>query len=326
MELIKQGTKIDFVGKMKIWFIISGVLTIGSILFLILRGGPNLGIDFAGGTSIQVKFNKPTQTEAIRGALGKINLGESTIQQIGAGSSTEFLIRTEATSSELKGITDQFEETFATAFGKGAFEIRKSESIGPKAGKDLRQKGILALSFSFLGMLIYVAWRYEFRFALGGILALIHDTIVTLGAVTLLGREFSLTMIAALLTLVGFSINDTVVVFDRIRENMRKSTRKPLAEVMNESINQTLSRTILTSLTVVLVLVALFIFGGEVINDFAVAMLIGVVFGTYSSIFIASPIVLVWEHYKPSARKKDNKSSSEPASTSARPPGRKKEK
>lgn len=304
MELIKPGTKFDFVGKMKLFLIISIVAVAASILLLIVRGGPNLGIDFAGGTSFQIKFNQPTTTDKVRATLKTIDLGDSTIQQIGAGGNTEFLIRTEASSSDLKGITGKFEDTFTAAYGKSAFEIRKTESVGPKAGKDLREKGILALCFSFLGMLVYVAWRYEFRFAVGGILALVHDVIVTLGAITLLGREFTLTIIAALLTLVGFSINDTVVIFDRIRENMRKSPKKDLGTVMNESVNQTLSRTILTSLTVFLVLVALYFVGGDVINDFAVTLLIGVVVGTYSSVFVASQFVLIWERFRPSKRKK----------------------
>lgn len=302
MELIKPNINIDFVGKMKMWISISAVLVVASILFLIVRGGPNLGIDFSGGTSVQIQFKQATTTDKIRQTLKAINLENSTIQRIGAGAS-EFLIRTDLTADDLKGVTEKIEDTFAASYGKGNFEIRRTEAVGPKAGKDLRQKAVLALCFSFIGMLIYIAWRYEFRFALGGILALVHDVIVTFGVITLLGREFTLTIIAALLTLVGFSINDTVVIFDRIRENMRKSSsRKDLGQITNESINQTLSRTILTSLTVFIVVLSLFIFGGEIINDFALTLLIGVVVGTYSSIFIASSTVLVWERYKPSRK------------------------
>jgi preprotein translocase subunit SecF len=180
--------------------------------------------------------------------------------------------------------------------------MRKVEVVGPKAGKDLRQKGFLALGFALLGMLIYITWRYEFRYALGGIVALVHDVIVTVGVFTFLNGEFTLTVIAALLTIIGFSINDTVVVFDRIRENIRKNPRQNLSDFINASINQTLSRTILTSLTVFLVVLALYLFGGTVIHDFAFVLLVGVVFGTYSSVFIASPLVLVWEKYSPSRR------------------------
>ncbi|MFB3926342.1 MAG: protein translocase subunit SecF, partial [Syntrophales bacterium] len=229
----------------------------------------------------------------------------SVIQQVGSKESHEFLLRTEIITQDLKGLTERIEEVMTSAFGKGAFEVRKAEVVGPKAGRDLARKGLMALIFANLGMLIYIAWRYEFRFALGGIIALVHDVIVTAGVFTLLGKEFTLTIIAALLTIVGYSINDTVVVFDRIRENMKKSTKQGLRDIINSSINQTLSRTLLTSLTVVLVLVALFFFGGEVIHDFAFTLLIGVVFGTYSSIFIASPLVLVWESFRTSRRKRE---------------------
>jgi preprotein translocase subunit SecF len=305
MELIKPGININFIGRMKMFFFISIILTVASILFLVLRGGPNLGIDFAGGTSLQIKFNQATTIDKIRQTLDSINLGKnSIIQQVGSKGDNEFLLRTEVTTSDLKGLTDKIEETLSAAYGKGAIEIRKAEVVGPKAGKDLSRKGFLALCFSFIGMLIYISWRYEFRFALGGILALIHDVIVTVGVFTLMGKEFTLTVIAALLTIVGFSINYTVVVFDRIRENIKKSTKGSLGEIMNASINQTLSRTILTSLTVVLVLLALLFFGGEVLRDFTITLLIGVVFGTYSSVFIASPLVLIWENYRPTLKKK----------------------
>jgi preprotein translocase subunit SecF len=186
------------------------------------------------------------------------------------------------------------------AFGKGSYEIRRVEVVGPKVGKDLTKKGLLAIVFSWVGMLIYIAWRFEFRYAAGGILALVHDVIITVGIFSILNKEFDLTIVAALLTIIGYSINDTIVVFDRIRENTRKNIKQTLGDTINASINQTLSRTILTALTVFLVVVVLFFFGGAVIHDFAFALLVGVIIGTYSSIFIASPIVLVWENIRPS--------------------------
>ena len=176
--------------------------------------------------------------------------------------------------------------------------------VGPKVGKDLTQKGILAVVFSWIAMLAYIAWRFEFRFAVGGIIALVHDTIITVGVLSLLRMEFSLVIVAALLTIIGYSINDTIVIYDRIRENMRKNIRQELAQVVNASINQTLSRTILTVLTVVLVLASILVFGGAVIFDFAFAILVGILVGTYSSIFIASPLVLAWERVSPSKRKR----------------------
>ena len=303
MELIKPGINIDFVGKMRMFFYFSIILTIASILFLVVKG-PNLGIDFAGGTSLQIQFKQPTSVDKIRATLDTIKLGESVIQQVGTQDKNEFLIRMQVTNHDLKAFTERIDQALTTAYGKDSFDVRKAEVVGPKAGKDLSRKGLLAVCFSFVGMLIYITIRYEFRYALGGIIALIHDVIVTVGVFTLMGKEFTLTVIAALLTIIGFSINDTVVVFDRIRENVRKGGKKSLAEIMNDSINQTLSRTILTSLTVFLVLVALFFFGGEVLKDFTITLLIGVVFGTYSSVFLASPLVLVWESYREAGKKK----------------------
>ncbi len=302
MELIKPGVNINFVGKMRVFFYFSITVTLLSIIYLMVRGGPNMGIDFAGGTSVQIKFHQATVIDKIRDSLKPIHLENSIIQQVGAGQDNEYLLRTEMSTSDLKGLHDQIAEAMAVVYGKDSFDMRKIEMVGPKAGKDLRQKGLLALCLALLGMLLYITWRYEFRYALGGIIALVHDVIVSVAVFTLFQREFTLTVIAALLTIIGFSINDTVVVFDRIRENVRKNPKQNLGEVINASINQTLSRTILTSFTVFIVVVVLYFFGGTVINDFAFIMLIGVIFGTYSSIFIASPLVLVWETYRPSKR------------------------
>jgi len=302
MELIKQDVNFDFVGKMYWFFYFSLAVILLSIIYLVVRGGPNMGIDFAGGTSVQIKFHQATTIDKIRSSLKAINLENSIIQQVGSEADHEYLLRTELSTSDLKGLQDHISEAITGVYGKNSFDMRKIEMVGPKAGKDLRMKGLLAICLAFLGMLLYITWRYEFRYALGGILALVHDVIVSVAVFTLFQREFTLTVIAALLTIIGFSINDTVVVFDRIRENVRKSPKKNLGEVINASINQTLSRTILTSLTVFIVVVVLYFFGGTVINDFAFVMIIGVIFGTYSSIFIASPLVLLWEKYVPSKR------------------------
>ena len=252
MELIKPGINVNFVGKMKMFFWFSIALTIVSLIYIIARGGPILGIDFAGGTVVQVKYSQATSVDKIREALKPINLEGSVVQEVGSKSENEYLLRIEMSSADLKGVSDKIEDAMATAYGKKGFEIRRIEAVGPKAGKDLTQKGILAVCFSLLGMLIYISWRYEFRFALGGIIALVHDVIVSVAFFTILGGEFTLTIIAALLTIVGYSINDTIVVFDRIRENLRKSPTQELGEIINASINQTLTRTILTSFTVFL--------------------------------------------------------------------------
>jgi len=301
MEFIKPGTNFDFVGKMKVAFGISMAMIVISIASIVWHGGLNYGIDFAGGTIIQVKFSTPFTIDKIREALRPLGLQGAIIQEYGQG---EILIRIAAGASEPTGLSDRVAQSLKGALGEKSVEMRRVEMVGPKVGQDLTRKALLAIFFSWVGMLLYIAWRFEFRFGLGAILALVHDTIITVGAFSILNKEFDLTIVAALLTIIGYSINDTIVVFDRIRENMRKDPKKDLAAVINESVNQTLSRTILTSLTVILVVVVLFFFGGAVIHDFAFPLLVGVTVGTYSSIFIASPLVLVWERYRPTGRKR----------------------
>lgn len=301
MEFIKSGSSINFVGKMKLAFAVSAVMIVISIASVLLHGGVNFGIDFAGGTLVQIKFDKEPSIDGIRTAFKTIGLEGSIIQSFGAN---EVVIRATESSDDLKGLSERMGEALATTFEKGSYEIRRVEVVGPKVGKDLTQKALFAIVFSWIGMLIYISWRFEFRYAVGGIVALVHDVIITVGAFSLLNKEFDLTIVAALLTIIGFSINDTIVVFDRIRENARKNMKQSLGDTINMSINQTLSRTILTTFTVFIVVVVLFFFGGAVIHDFAFALLVGVVIGTYSSIFIASPIILVWENIRPSSMKR----------------------
>jgi len=301
MELIKPGINFDFVGRMKLAFGISLAMIVVSIASIIWHGGLNYGIDFAGGTLVQLKFQKAVSAEQIRNAFRPIGLQNSIIQPFGEN---EVVVRVGEVAASGRELSLKIDESLKAALGQGAFEVRRVEVVGPKVGKDLTRKAILAIFFSWIGMLIYIAWRFEFRYAVGGILALVHDTVITIGAMSLLNKEFDLTIVAALLTIIGYSINDTIVVFDRIRENSRKNIKQPLAQVINDSINQTLSRTILTSLTVFLVLLALFFLGGAVIHDFSFALLVGIVVGTYSSIFVASPIVLLWEQLRPSRIKR----------------------
>ncbi|MDD4240408.1 MAG: protein translocase subunit SecF [Smithellaceae bacterium] len=299
MEFIKPGTHFNFVGKMKIAAVISAALIVVSILSVVLHGGLNFGIDFAGGTVIQIKFSKATPIEGIRKAFAGINVADAVIQEIGGN---EVIVRTN--QSMTKEFQAKVEEALSGQFGAGQFEIRRVEFVGPKVGKDLTNKAILAIIFSWIGMLVYIAWRFEFRFGVGAIIALIHDTIITIGALSLLNKEFTLTIVAALLTIIGYSINDTIVVFDRIRENRKKDLKRSMGDIINSSVNETLSRTILTSFTVFLVLLSLFFLGGPVIHDFAFALLVGIVIGTYSSIFIASPTVLAFESFRISKGKR----------------------
>ena len=298
MEFIKPGTNFDFVGKRNIAIGISIALIIISILSIVMHKGLNFGIDFAGGTIIQVKFTKTTGADVIRKTFQNIKIDDAIIQEIGQN---EVIVRTNQPMT--KELQAKVEEAMNGQFGTGNFEIRRIEFVGPKVGKDLTNKAILAIVFAWIGMLIYIAWRFEFRYGLGAIVALIHDTIITIGVLSLLNKEFTLVIVAALLTIIGYSINDTIVVFDRIRENRKKDLKKSLAEIINSSVNETLSRTILTAVTVFLVLLALFFLGGPVIHDFAFALLIGIVVGTYSSIFIASPIVLYFENLQLSKTK-----------------------
>ena len=301
MEIIKSETRINFVGMMKPAVILSIAVIIIGIASLIWHGGPNYGIDFAGGTLIQIKFQKETPTDKIRTAFRTIGFEGSIIQDFGP---KEVIVRTAESGADPKGLTSRVDDALLAAFGKGAYEVRRTEVVGPKVGRDLTRKALLAIIFSWLGILIYVGVRFEFRYALGGIVALIHDILITITFLSLFDKEFDLNIVAALLTIIGFSINDTIVVFDRIRENSRKNIRMPLMDIINTSVNQTLSRTILTSLTVLIVLLVLFFLGGAVIHDFTFTLLVGTIAGVYSTVFIASPIVLLFERIKPTGLKR----------------------
>jgi preprotein translocase subunit SecF len=301
MEIIKAETHFNFVRLMKPATILSVAVILIGIISLIWHGGPNYGIDFAGGSLIQVKFQSEPNADKIRGAFKNVGFEGSIIQQFGPN---EVIVRTAESGADPKGLTARVDEALTTAFGKGSYEIRRIEIVGPKVGKDLTRKAILAIVFSWIGILIYVGVRFEFRYALGGIIALVHDVLVTITFLSVFNKEFDLNIVAALLTIIGYSINDTIVIFDRIRENFRKNIKMPLMDVINMSVNQTLSRTILTSLTVFMVLLILYFFGGAVIHDFTFALLVGTVAGVYSTVFIASPIVLLFEKIKPSGLKR----------------------
>ena len=292
MDFIPPGTRIDFVGKRRYALLLSLLLIGAGLLSLLLHGGPRYGIDFAGGTLVQVKFSKAVGLKEIRKALQGLGFGDAVLQPF--GQEGEFLIRMKRTTGELRGLSARIEEAFRKQFGEGTFEIRRVEMVGPKVGRDLRVKGLKAIIFALVGILLYISWRFEFRFALGAVAALIHDVLVTVGIFSMTNREISLPVVAALLTIVGYSLNDTIVVYDRIRGNMRK-VQGVLEEVINRSINETLSRTILTSLTTLIVVVVLFLIGGGIVRDFAFALIVGVIVGTYSSIYIASPLVISLE-------------------------------
>lgn len=296
MEIIKPDTRYDFIGKKKftIWISIFAILiSFGSILF---HGGLKFGVDFAGGILIQIRFSKSVETSEVRNILDTIGLKDAMVQNFGG--ENEFLIRIEKKSGDLERLSRTIQATFQERFRDKTLEIRRVEVVGPKVGRDLKTKAIWATGLSFLAMLVYVAIRFrQFSYGLGGIVALIHDIIITFGAISILDLEFSLSLLAVILTIIGFSINDTIVIFDRVRENIKKMRKENLENIFNISINETLGRTILTSGTVMMVVLILFFFGGPVIHDFTSAMIVGLISGTYSTIYIASPVVLFWHNH-----------------------------
>ena len=302
MELIRPGTKIQFTHYRKLAIVLSTALNLAVLLALMIKG-PNLGVDFAGGTIVQLKFHQRVSIAEIRQALEKVNLGSGVVQNFGDPSANEYLIRLDKTSGELGALGEQIKKSLTDQFGADKFEMRRIESVGPKVGEDLRFRGTMSVIAATVMMGIYI-WvrfgsafgaKFGLHFGIGAVIALIHDILVTVGALMLANYEFDLTVIAALLTIVGFSVNDTVVICDRIRENLRKIRRETLESIINTSINETLSRTILTTGTALLVLLALYLLGGAVIRPFAFSLLVGFVSGVYSTIFIASPVILLWE-------------------------------
>lgn len=288
MRILKKATNIDFIGLRNVFYVISAVLVGGSILLLIFKG-LNYGVDFTGGTAIQVKVSQEVNISDLRKLSSDVGFKNSSVQNFGDEPGA-YLIRIEQKDAGVIGLENRLAEGFKKSFPSKSIVIESVESVGPKVGEELKKKGVLALIFSLIAILLYVAVRFDFRYSPGGIVALAHDAIFTLGVVSLLNIEFSLVTLAALLTIIGYSINDTIVIYDRIRENIHKHQGLPINQIVNLSVNETLSRTFLTSFTVLLAVLALFFFGGPVIHAFAVTMLVGVICGTYSTLGIATPI------------------------------------
>ena len=293
MEIVGQ-TSVDFMGKRNIAFAVSSVLVFLGILAVIgiLAGWANLGIDFAGGTAVQLKFDQSLGIEEARKALQTHGLGEAELQEFPQDQKLLIRVKTETTIED--EISKQIIEAFQTEFPNHGFVVDSSTSIGPTIGKKLQEDALIAIVLSLVGIILYIAVRFEFRFGVAAAIATFHDVLVVLGIYFLLDKEITLLVVTALLTLAGYSLTDTVIVFDRIRENLRRRRRETVSDIINNGINQVLSRTLVTTLTVVLVLVPLTLWGGEVLHDFSLALLIGVLVGTYSSIFVASPLLLLW--------------------------------
>jgi len=287
-------TSFDFMSKRRLAFTFSGFMVLVGIIALVqvARGTANLGIDFAGGTAVQLKFDQPVRIDEARKALEANGLGDAELQEFGQES--KLLIRVKASTTIEEKVAERVVGVFTKEVPANHFVVESSTEIGPTIGKKLQEDAFIAIVISFAGIIFYIAARFEFRFGIAAAIATFHDVLAVLGAFYLLDKEITLLVVTALLTLAGYSLTDTVVVFDRIRENLKTRRRDTEETMINNAINQVLSRTIVTSLTVVLVLIPLTVAGGEVLHDFSLALLWGVIFGTYSSVFVASPLLLLW--------------------------------
>ncbi|MCA9771421.1 MAG: protein translocase subunit SecF [Myxococcales bacterium] len=299
MELIPAHTNFPFIPNRRFGYIFSTSLSVLCIVVFFVRGGFNYGIDFAGGLNVHARFTEAVDAKAIRDAVGTAVPGDTVVQSFGGGVENEYLVRVEeASESDVADLGLRVTKAIEDRFGKDKVQVLSTESVGPQVGGELRKQGLEAFLFAMIGTLIYISFRFEVKYGVGAIVATFHDILVTVGAFVLLDKELTLPIVAAVLTVVGYSLNDTIVVYDRIRENLqRQGKRKTYEEVLNASINETLSRTILTSGTTLLVVVALFFLGGAVIHDFAFVLMVGIAIGTYSSIFVASPCLILWEDY-----------------------------
>lgn len=293
MEIIKSGTNIDFVGKRQMALFFSLALIAVTIASLVYKKGPNYGIDFAGGTQVIVKFSSDPATSALRDSLEAAQLGDLVVQDFGDGAG-EYLIRIEQGSGGKERLSVIIREKLKEDFGSDSFEVQSVEMVGPQVGGDLKEKALMAIIYAMVGILIYVSLRFEFRYAVGAVIALMHDVLITVGAFSVTNYEISLPVVAALLAVIGYSLNDTIIVYDRIRDNLKRAKKGEENSCINTSINETLSRTLLTSTTTLMVVAILFIYGGGVIHNFAFALMIGVLIGTYSSIFVASPVLIFY--------------------------------
>lgn len=337
MQFIKPGINIDFLGTRKKAFFISVTVILIGLFSIVANKGLNYGVDFAGGTLIQVKFDSAPDLDEIKSALNRIGLEKTTIQKYGEPTSYEYILRTNKPVVTADGFLKKFTDELTSVIN-AKVDVRRIEMVGPQVGKDLRGKALFAMFYAMLFITIYISGRFEYKwflsgvmaaalmgvvyifslfnlsipflitvafvvaivlcfvlklkYAMGAIIALIHDVFITVGMFSIMDKEFTLPIIAALLTIIGYSLNDTIIVFDRIRENIKKNPKKTFEENSNMSINETLSRTILTSFTTLTVVIMLFIFGGNIIHDFAFAMIVGVCIGTYSSIYVATPVLL----------------------------------
>ena len=291
----------DFVEKMSGAMRVSIALAVISVASLVYHQGPNWGVEFTGGTEIHIKLAKSLEPETLKRALGDAGFPSESVQRFGLPGDNEHLIQFApelATFDQISDFQKKLEALFAESEDFEGASIQRIDYIGPKVGKELVTKALLSILLASVVILLYLVARFEFGFAVGAVIALVHDTLITVGAISLADKEFTLAIVAALLTVIGYSVNDTIVIFDRIRENMGNFPEKGFRQLVNEGISQTLSRTLLTTVTVFIVLLPLFFLGGSVIHDFAFTLMVGVVVGTYSSVFVASAFVVYWRARK----------------------------
>ncbi len=295
---ILSKTKIDFIGWRRIAFATSTIISLLGILAIIqiARGAANLGIDFAGGTSVQLKFQRPVDLGQIRALLAANGLKDSDPQQFAGGD--RIMVRLKRAEGTQAGMSQRVQDIFSKEWPDNPFIVEGTNEVGPAIGRDLQKAALWAITISMMGIIAYIAWRFEFKFGVAAALATFHDVLAVMALFYGLNKEFTPLIVTALLTLAGYSLTDTVVVFDRIRENLRGRRRESPGDVINMSINEVLSRTVVTSLTVLLVLIALFFLGGDVLHDFSLALIAGVCVGTYSSWFVASPIIYEWRTWE----------------------------
>ena len=296
-HLISPNSNINFVGKRSIWISLSIVMIIATIVLFFTKG-LNYGIDFTGGAEVKVKVPTSWDTGKLRTTLEKGNLTGLKILQLGEAKESEYMIRAQEEGKDLNLVVKKIGDTLGTELKAGEYEIKAADIVGPSAGGLLRKNGFLAMFYALIAILLYVAVRFDFRYAPGAILALFHDAIIVIGIFIVTGKEFDLTVLAAVLALIGYSNNDTIIVYDRVRETLKLNPSLSIEEIVNQSVNQTLGRTIMTSLATLVSVAMLWAFGGHVLEPFSFALMCGIAVGTYSSIFIASSMVIVLTHYR----------------------------
>lgn len=291
----------DFIGRMWLFIAVSVLAVLGSIVLMATKG-LNFGTDFKGGVKLQYKFSSPVSESDVRRVIEPLNVGDFSVQKIGKPEENRIVIKMEQQEAP-EVIADKIPQALRAGISGADFTLEQQETVGPKAGAEMRRKAQLANIISWILILIYIGYRFDFAFAPGAIVALVHDVLVTLGAFALTGREVSLTVVAALLTITGYSVNDTIVIYDRVRENLEKHPKMGLRDLINLSVNETLSRTIITNFTVLLVVILIYVFGEGEFQNFGFAMIVGAVAGTYSTIYVASPCYILLKEYGPRLKK-----------------------